>query len=309
MQVIFDTALPFFALVFCGYGAGRFGLLSEASASGLNAFVFYFALPAFLFSLLATSPVDNALNFSFAAAYLAAGLGVAAVAAILGVWIFGANKSVAVLRGASASLGNTGYMGLPLIAAAFGNEAAVAMALGLTLEATVMMPLAIILLEADKGPEKRFSDLIATVAFALAKNPIILAIVAGAAVSFSGFELFTPVGNFAELLGDAAGPCALFTLGATLAGREISGGLGEVAYLCAFKLAVHPAAMWTTMSLFGVNALWSQVAIIGASLPVAANVFILARQYDTYVDRTSGAILVSTIVSVVTVSVLLILLT
>lgn len=63
------------------------------------------------------------------------------------------------------------------------------------------------------------------------------------------------------------------------------------------------------MSLFGVNPLWSQVAIIGASLPVAANVFILARQYDTYVDRTSGAILVSTIVSVATVSVLLILLT
>ncbi len=223
MQVILDTALPFFALVFCGYGAGRFGLLSEASASGLNTFVFYFALPAFIFSLLATAPIDNALNASFAAAYLIAGLGVAAVAGLPGVWFFGAGKSSAVLRGASASLGNTGYMGLPLIA--------------------------------------------------------------------------------------AAGPCALFTLGATLAGREISGGLAEVSYLTFFKLAVHPASMWLTMSFFDVNPLWTKVAILGASLPVAANVFILARQYETYVDRTSGAILASTIVSVATVSGFLILLT
>ncbi|MBA2693933.1 MAG: AEC family transporter [Rubrobacter sp.] len=309
MQVILDTALPFFALVFCGYGAGRFGLLSEASASGLNTFVFYFALPAFIFVLLATTPIDEALNASFAAAYLMAGLGVAAVAAFLGVWLFASDKSSAVLRGASASLGNTGYMGLPLIAAAFGNEAAVAMALGLTLEVIFMMPLAIILLEADKGPERKLSDLVSTVALALVKNPIIIAIAAGAAVSFSGFDLFSPVGNFAELLGDAAGPCALFTLGATLAGRQLSGGLAEISYLTFFKLAAHPAAMWATMTLFGVNPLWTNVAILAASLPVAANVFILARQYDTYIDRTSGAILVSTIVSVATVSALLILLT
>jgi malonate transporter and related proteins len=54
-----------------------------------------------------------------------------------------------------------------------------------------------------------------------------------------------------------------------------------------------------------VDPLWATVAILGASLPVAANVFIVAKQYDTYVDRTSSAILVSTIVSVVTVSALL----
>lgn len=308
MQVILDTALPFFALVFCGYGAGRFGLLSEASVAGVNAFVFYFALPAFLFSLLATTPLDGALNVSFAAAYLIAGLGIAAVAGFLGIWVFGAGRSEAVLRGASASLGNTGYMGLPLIAAAFGNEAAIAMALGLTLEVTVMMPLAIILLEADKGPERKPSDLIRTVALALVKNPLIIAIAVGSLVSFSGFEVFSPIGNFAELLGDAAGPCALFTLGATLAGREISGGLVEISYLTFFKLAAHPAAMWAAMSLFDVNPLWTKVAILGASLPVAANVFILARQYDVYVDRTSGAILLSTIVSGLTVSGLLILL-
>jgi predicted permease len=73
-----------------------------------------------------------------------------------------------------------------------------------------------------------------------------------------------------------------------------------------FKLLIHPAAMWfATTQLFDVDPLWATVAILGASLPVAANVFIVAKQYDTYVERTSSAILVSTIVSVVTVSALL----
>jgi malonate transporter and related proteins len=64
--------------------------------------------------------------------------------------------------------------------------------------------------------------------------------------------------------------------------------------------------MWfATTQLFEVDPLWATVAILGASLPVAANVFIVAKHYDTYVERISSAILVSTIVSVVTVSTLL----
>lgn len=76
--------------------------------------------------------------------------------------------------------------------------------------------------------------------------------------------------------------------------------------MSALKLLVHPAAMWlATTRLFDVDPLWATVAILGASLPVAANVFIIARQYDVYVERASSAILVSTIISVITVSALL----
>jgi malonate transporter and related proteins len=76
-----------------------------------------------------------------------------------------------------------------------------------------------------------------------------------------------------------------------------------------FKLLVHPSAMWfTTTQLFDLDPLWATVATLGASLPVAANVLIIARQYDTYADRTSSAVLLSTIISVITVSALLIIL-
>ncbi len=306
MQVILNTALPFFALIFCGYGAGRFNLLSEASISGVNAFVFYFALPTFLFNLMATSPLGDVVNGPFVAAYLGAGLPVFAVAAILGRLIFKVHPSEATLQGSAAVLGNTGYMGLPLVAAAFGDRAAIPLVLGLTLEVTVLIPLTIILIEAEKGLGGGLSSLLGSVAGAMIRNPLMIAIFAGALVSASGLGLPTPIENFTDLLGGAAGPCALFALGATLAGQRISSGIAEVSYMTFFKLLVHPTAMWfTTTRIFDLDPLWATVATLGASLPVAANVFIIAKQYDTYVDRTSSAVLVSTIISVVTVSALL----
>lgn len=60
--------------------------------------------------------------------------------------------------------------------------------------------------------------------------------------------------------------------------------------------------------MFQLDPLWVSVAVIEASLPVAATVFVVAQQYETYVDRTSAIVLVSTAISMITVSVVLALL-
>ena len=65
-------------------------------------------------------------------------------------------------------------------------------------------------------------------------------------------------------------------------------------------------AFWLAATLvFGIDGLWTTAATLGVALPIAANVFIVIRQYDSYVERASSAILVSTSISVVTVSILL----
>ena len=308
MQSILNTALPFFALIFCGYGAGRLGLLSEASVAGVNSFVFYFALPAFLFSLMGTSPIADVFNVPFIEAYLGTGLAVFAAASLLGRTVFKVGAGEATLLGAAAVLGNTGYMGLPLVAAAFGDRAVIPMVVGLTLEATILMPLNILLVASfeGQGSDGGLPNLLASLARTFARNPIIVAIFAGLLLSATGLGLPTPVERFTDLLGAAAGPCALFALGATLTARPVSTGLAEISYMTFFKLLVHPAAVFlATTYLFDVDPLWATVATLGAALPVAANVFIVALQYDTYVERVSSAILVSTAVSVITVSALL----
>ncbi|HKH76266.1 MAG TPA: AEC family transporter [Rubrobacteraceae bacterium] len=129
-----------------------------------------------------------------------------------------------------------------------------------------------------------------SLAGSLARNPLIVAIFCGALVSATSLNLSTPVLNFTDLLGGTAGLCALFVLGGTLAGFPVSSGLGAVSFASALKLLIHPAAMWfATTRVFDVYPLWAAVATLGAALPIAANVFILARQYDTHTSNAPPA--------------------
>jgi malonate transporter len=306
MNSIFDTALPFFALIFCGYGAGRLRLLDETAAAGVNTFVFFFALPAFLFGLMSSSPIGEVVNGPFIGAYVTASLSVFILAALVGRRLFRIGRAEAAVQGLAAVLANTGYMGIPLISAVFGKEAAVPIVVGLTLDGILIIPLGIVLIESSKDEADSLAATALSTFLALARNPLILSIFAGLAASAIRLDTPTPLDNFLDLLGGTAGPCALFALGATLASRKVAGGLAEVSYM---KLAVHPAALFlTTTLIFDVQALWATAALLGAALPIAANVFIVARQYDVYVVRTSSAILVSTAVSIVSVSALLLVL-
>src|SRR5215217_5007924 len=303
MQSILNTALPFFVLIFCGYGAGRLRLLDETAAAGVNTFVFYFALPAFLFGLMSSSPIGEVVNAPFIGAYVTASLGLFALTALVGLRLFEIGRAEAAVQA------NTGYMGIPLISAVFGREAAVPIVVGLTLDGVLMIPLGIVIIESSKGRTEGLIHTTLTTFSALARNPLILSILAGLAISATRFTPPEPLTNFLDLLGGTAGPCALFALGATLAGREVAGGAAEVSYMTLMKLAVHPAALFlATTLLFAVDPLWATAALLGSALPIAANVFIVARQYDVYVARTSSAILVSTAVSMISVSALLLVL-
>jgi malonate transporter and related proteins len=206
-------------------------------------------------------------------------------------------------------LANTGYMGIPLVSAVFGREAAVPIVVGLTLDGVLMIPLGIVIIESSKGRAESLTHTALATFSALARNPLILSIFAGLAVSTTGFNPPMPLGNFLDLLGGTAGPCALFALGATLAGRTVAGGTAEVSYMTFMKLVLHPAALFfTTTVIFSVDPLWATAALLGAALPIAANVFIVARQYNVYVSRTSSAILISTALSLISVSALLLVL-
>ena len=310
MQTILNNALPFFALIFCGYAAGRLNLLTTTAAAGVNTFVFFFALPAFLFSLMSSSPITEVLNVPFISAYVLASLAVFGLTVAGGQMLFDVGRGEAAIQGLAAVLPNTGYMGIPLAIAVFGREAGVPLVVGLTLDGVLLIPLGILLIESEKGQgESPFRTVLATFPD-LVRNPLIVSIFAGLAASAVGLTPPIPVNNFLDLLGAAAGPCALFALGATLAGRSVAGGAAEIGYMTALKLFVHPAALLLTAAvIFDVDPLWTSAALLGASLPVAANVFIVARQYDVYVTRASGAILVSTAVSIATVSTLLLVLT
>lgn len=305
MQNIITITLPFFALIGCGYLAGRKGLLGDEGIKGLNAFVFYFALPSLIFTSLASKPLTDIINPEFMGAYLSASIAVFAAAAFLSRLLFKTTLGMAALQGQAASVGNVGYLALPLISALLGAKAALPVVLGWLVDLIVLVPLSIALLEVDRHATGVWLDFARNVIRGVVLNPFVLSIMAGVLYAASGLPLPVPLESFTGLLGKAAGPCALFALGATLASRPLSDGLGEAATMSIFKLFIHPAVMWISMvMIFEIEPLWATAAVLTAAAPVAGNVYIVAQSFGVYVLRVSSAILLSTAMAVLTLSAL-----
>ena len=74
--------VPVFLLLGLGVFARRIGLLDEASATGLNRLVVYFALPALFIAKVGTAPLESA----FSPRVILVTVAIVAAATGLGLW-------------------------------------------------------------------------------------------------------------------------------------------------------------------------------------------------------------------------------
>ncbi|MEO7393075.1 MAG: AEC family transporter, partial [Ramlibacter sp.] len=117
------VTFPFFALVLCGYGAARRRLLPFEAIAGLNTFVLFFALPCMLFRFGASTPIAQLLDASAASVYLLCALVLVAIV----VWASRNSRigwNDASFGALVAAFPNTGFMGVPLLVALLGAQAA-----------------------------------------------------------------------------------------------------------------------------------------------------------------------------------------
>jgi malonate transporter len=307
MQTLVEVAFPIFAIVLTGYLAGQFGILGAQSAAALNRFVYYFALPPVLFVFTARAPIAEILNWPFIAAFLGGTVLTLIVALVGGRFIFGHDTPRLAMHGLTAVFANTAYMGIPLFLTAFGPDGALPAIVGTLVANTLLIGGAIAAMETVRAKGSSLFDILSEVARTLVRNPLMVAPILGIFASLLTLPIPKPIGNYLDLLAAAAGPAALFALGLSLVGRRLTAGIGEVSWLVILKLGLQPVLTFILVRwVFNVEPVWAEAAIILAALPAGALVFVLAQQYETYVDRASAAIVVSTVLSVATVSGLLI---
>jgi len=301
---IINAVLPVFAIILCGYLAGRFGVLGAESSEALNRFVYWIALLVLLFHSMARVRPDEILNWPFIGAFTSGLMVTMAVTIVLATLLFRRKLAEAGLAGMTSVFGNTGYMGIPLAIAAFGEGARVPAVVAVIIPAIVIVPTAIVCIEIGLS-EGRRARIAGDVIGALARNPLIVSSVAGIAWSFSGLMLPVPVDRFCGILGAAAGPSALFAIGLFLVGIPIARGAPEVGAVTVMKLIIHPLLTWIFAAhVFDVSPEWTRVGVMMGAVPIGASAFVLAQNYGLYEERSSTAILVSTVVSVLTLSAL-----
>jgi len=307
MHVILDVVLPVFAILLAGYLAGALKLLGESSSEALNRFVYYIGFPPLLFLAMARVPVAEVLHWPFLAAYGGGFFAVYALAMGVGVLFAGRDLRLQNLQGLTASFANTGYMGLPLYLTAFGQEGALPAVIATVFNAVVAVGFATMVAEIARREHGSALRAAGVVAGANLRNPLLVAPALGLAASALAVPLPTPVVTFCELLGATAGPSALFAIGLFLVGKPLRSGLGELSWLVAAKLVIQPAVTaWLAFVVFPMERHWAVAAVIMSALPVGALAFVLAQRYGVYTQRSSTAILVTTVVSFATLSALMI---
>lgn len=300
MLDIFLKTLPFFAVIGLGYGAGRVRFFPEEATAYLTKFVFYFALSAMLFRFSANLSFEEVWNGRLVVAYLWGTAFVYGVATMVGFYR-GLDVQTTAIEAQCAVIGNTGFLGVPMLVLLMGTAAIGPVMLALAVDLVVFSSLIVILITVAR--DGQFSwRIFQTIALGLVKNPMIVSIVLGFIWSTTGIPLPAPVNEFVTLLGAAATPGALFAIGASLASKSTE--RVEIAVWLSFcKLVLHPAFVAiAALFLFPLDGYSAGVIIAAAALPVAGNVFMLAQHYGVAPQRASAAILVSTAISILTVS-------
>ncbi len=313
---ILAVTVPFFALVLAGYLAGRGRVLPDSAIPGLNAFVLYFALPCMLFRFGAGMPVLELLNPAVLLVYVPVQLLVVlfTIGVTLGPRVGLKDASFGALV---AAFPNTGFMGVPLLVALLGPAAAGPLITCILVDLFITSSLCIALSQwvahapgdAAAGSEARAAALRAL--RGALSNPLPWSIALGALFSAMQWRMPGPADAVVRMLADAASPVALFTIGAVLwrAGQHAHARTPPALYLpvALLKLALHPLlvlvlalsakAMGLPLTLFQIT-----VMTLGAALPSASNVSLLAERYGADNGRVARIIMSSTVLAFVTFS-------
>lgn len=308
MTIIFNIIAPVFALILVGYGVARTPKWNPDATRYFNNFVFYVALPTLLFGKLASGRAFDGVEPLIAVAYFGGALIAMALIIVFSRLVFRLPGDELALLGMGSGFSNTVLLGLPLIVLTFGDVAVGPITTLIAFNTLLLLPITTLLIEISRGRSNQSTYVSIAVApfAALIRNPILIAIASGAAWSFTGLGLAVPIERFIDLISGAAGPCALFVLGASLAEYKLAGRPGETATMIVFKLVIHPVLVWLlcTQVLY-LDALSTGIATMMAAVPVGATVFVVAQQYRTFVGPVTSSILISTGISAGTLAVVI----
>lgn len=308
---MFEIVVPIFLVILVGYGVGKRNTFGPEAEKLINHYVLFIALPALLFLAVARADPSDFAHWQFILATLA-GIAVAYIAGIVLGWAKGIASPRSSLIGMTSCYGTTGYMGIPILVAAFGSQAAVPAAIATILHNIPAIMTVIVTHETAERKGSSFSARALRAFLVPLKNPLTIAVLAGAVFALIRIPLPPVVVRFSEFLAGAAGPTALFALGLGLAGipivwSQLTSKMQWLLPTVAFKIVLQPVVTTLVLILLvGRDVdIWFATAIVMAAQPIGAGAYVFAKKYGYFSDETSIGIIASLIVSVVTMPIIL----
>jgi len=304
----FTIVAPVFILIGIGYLLARFHVLKENASEALGHFVYVVAIPVLIFRTLIGADLADGLPVALWTSYF---LGVG-IAFALGNFVirkgFSRDARAGAIGGISATFANTIMVGLPLIAAVYGDAGLVPLLLIISIHLAAMtIGMAIVMERAaaiDSGaPRPPFSKMALGALRSVARNPLVITIVAAFLWRMTGLQLPEIGMGILDRIAATALPLALLSLGMSLVQYGMRGNVVPGILLGLIKVILMPAIVFVFGAfVFQLPPLWTAVATLTASCPTGVNAYIFANRYGTGHAMSANAITTTTLGAVLTTS-------
>ncbi|WP_061237485.1 AEC family transporter [Ectopseudomonas composti] len=285
-----QAILPIFALIVLGYLLGWRQWLTSESAAGLANITFKLFMPTLLFAGIAKASLAEGLSPMLLLAYYLPVLLVFVVVNALAHW----RRGTATPLGLVAAFSNNVLVGIPLIASLMGNDGLLYVFAILVFHSLTLFSLHSFYAAFGSQEHVDGRALLKNLA-----NPMIIGLGLGALLNLSGLQVPESLWRAITWLGQAALPCALIVLGASLSRYRLR-PTAEAWGVGLAKLVLFPALVWCLSGLLpGLNESARSVLVLLAACPSGVNVMAFARSAED-TRSVSAAISLSTLLSAVT---------
>ncbi|WP_339490444.1 AEC family transporter [Pseudomonas sp. EL_65y_Pfl2_R95] len=285
--------LPIFGLIVLGYLLGWRQWLTAEAAAGLATITFKLFLPMLLFTGIAKAPLADGLSLTLLLAYF---LPVALIFSLVNL-VVQRQQGRATPLGLAAVFSNNVLVGIPIVTTLMGHDGLVHLFAILVVHSLILFSMQSFY--AAFGSPERVNVVALLKSLA---NPIIIGLLAGALLNASGWSAPEPLWKMVSWLGQAALPCALIVLGASLSRFRLRPS-SSVLVLTVIKLMVFPALVWWFSGLLPhLNDGARAVLVIMAGCPSGVNILGFAKTQDD-VRSVSSTVFLSTVLSALTLPV------
>ena len=288
------TILGFVGIVAVGWLLRRFGVLDRSHAQPINALIIYAGLPALIFQAVHRAQLDVGFLLVAAVAWV-----VFAVTALLAWGVSRAMRLARPVAGGfilTAALGNTGYIGYPVAQALLGERGLVE-AVFYDVFGTVAALLFVGLVVAERfgtAEENRLNPFVEAVRF-----PAVLALFAGLALHTVPVPV--PVSDGLDSLARMVVPLIMISVGLSLRPGCMREFWRPLAVGAVLRLAIAPLVAFAVGSFVLGDPDSIRLVVIEGGVPAMMLTLVIGARFKLDTDYIASAILVTTVLSVLTI--------
>jgi len=288
-----------------GYALSRWGGWPKAVSDALTRFTFSVAIPAFLFRLMidfrALPPVDARLLI----AYFGGSLVMFAVSRIVAARAFAMDGVSQTIFAMGTIFSNNVLLGIPLAKIILGDASLPSVSLVVVFNSLILWTLVTVSVEWARNRDVSLRGFAIT-ARSVVLNPVVSSVLLGIAFSFTGLSMPRIATETLGLMSQAAVPMSLIVLGMGLAEYGIGEGVVPSIVLSLLKLVAAPLVVYAIARALSLPTIETQAVVMLASLPVGANVYIMARQFGALQAPVATSLVLTTALAALTTPLLLV---